>query len=262
MKKTDSTRNSTIGYKRNILCKIICSIFFLISLLGSWNNMQAAEIALFEKKVKNTLKPLLPTSCSAYEGAIYFDDLNVSDQLGFSSQYLLTDINNKILKLSYTTSFNNVTAGDYIIYSVSYKFGEVISGNKIGNAINDIQASCFDISEGKPIKICVLPECEVKVILTAPIYQDNNTLSVLDDTFTFQATINGFGAQGWIGGGLEGNYNQTILFGPYPVDKEGARFIIQDKINNSCFVSIGSNISSCIYTETCTCCKDMETNSN
>jgi len=97
--------------------------------------------------------------------------------------------------------------------------------------------------------------CNIQVILSPSIYNDNNTPNdVTDDTFTFQATVNGAGSSGWTGGGLEGNYGTTVTYGPYPVDQSGIGFKISDKNNDRCFTNVSANMKSCTYLKTCTCC--------
>lgn len=120
------------------------------------------------------------------------------------------------------------------------------------NGIDDNGDGKIDCADFTCPEVC---SCDLEVILEPNIYNDAQTPNdVTDDTFTFRVTINGTGIAGWEGGGKVGFYGETVLFGPYPVDSSGAGFKIKDKINEKCFTSISTNMSSCIYLETCTCC--------
>ena len=103
---------------------------------------------------------------------------------------------------------------------------------------------------------CVNLVCDLAVNIQAPIYNNNNTPSVLtDDTFTFDIVINGSNSAGWEGGGQTGTYGQTFTFGPYPVDQDGAFFQIKDiAIGETCSTTVGVNMNSCLYTGECACC--------
>lgn len=98
--------------------------------------------------------------------------------------------------------------------------------------------------------------CDLSVQTLPPVYNDNNTPNNLsDDTFTFQIIVQGSGPSGWEGGGLTGAFGVPTLFGPYPVDQEGALFeVTYAGTTTNCSVWVGVNMDSCIYTGSCTCC--------
>lgn len=105
--------------------------------------------------------------------------------------------------------------------------------------------------------------CESKIRgeISNTTYLDNDTPADLaDDSFIFNLSVrNASSSAGWSGGGQSGEYGQTVLFGPYPVDQEAARFKVMDKENVACFFMVSVNMSSCTYTGSCTCCaKDVE----
>jgi len=93
-------------------------------------------------------------SCSATEGDISFSISGNNTDAAYTTRYLLTDRTNTILQISTTASFTALVEGDYVIYSLNYRTVDGISGNTIGNSINSISSSCFEVSGGTAILIC------------------------------------------------------------------------------------------------------------
>ena len=123
-----------------------------------------------------------------------------------------------------------------------------------GENYNDIANSD---DEGCLALACFELICDLEVVASAPIYNDNGTPPDLtDDTFTISVTITGSNPAGWEGGGLSGAYGETVIYGPYPVGQDGVIFSITDAIlGMKCQTSIGANIQTCYYTGDCPCCK-------
>lgn len=225
----------------------------------------------------NVCQPL--NNCNAPNGIISFNSNGYQVDENFQQAYILTDENNIIVDIKYTPFFSNLSSGVYRVYSLNYDLRSGVNNLSIGQSIDTIEASCMDKKGPLIFEVCKeicdngidddrdgkidcadesCPEacvCDLTIALTPNIYHDANTPNDLaDDTFTFEATINGTGIAGWEGGGHSGLYGETILFGPYPVGASGASFKIKDIVNEKCFTSVSANMSSCVYLETCTCC--------
>lgn len=84
-------------------------------------------------------------------------------------------------------------------------------------------------------------------------------------TYSYDLTITGSGDNGWlmydmVNGNINsliqrGREGESINMGPFPVDQNGSLLVIMDAENTACFQSIGVNMTSCVYTETCLCSK-------
>ena len=218
-------------------------------------------------------------NCNAPNGYISFSSDNYQQDPDFQQVYILANEDDLMVDIQYNPTFSNLPQGLYKVYAFNYNKKEGITNLNIGQSVNAITGTCIDKKGPLIYEVCeeicdngidddgdgkidcadiACPEnclCDLKVSLEPNIYYDANTPNdVTDDTFSFRATINGSGLAGWEGGGQNGIYGATVLFGPYPVDSIGASFQIKDKINEVCFTSISANVSSCVYLETCTCC--------
>ncbi len=107
--------------------------------------------------------------------------------------------------------------------------------------------------------------CNLSSSITKKTYLDNNTTNIALHTFSYDLAITGGGDNGWLMYDVvnghpnqviqSGENGETLNMGPFPVDQNGSMIIIMDADNKTCIQSIGVNMNSCIYTETCTCCK-------
>lgn len=94
--------------------------------------------------------------CDIFDGYISFNSIDGNSAL-FTS-YVLTNLDQEILKISDSTHFSNVSVGDFLIFPVNYVD---IAGISIGNHISDIAGTCFDI--GNPLMFSSCSPCSVSI---------------------------------------------------------------------------------------------------
>ena len=140
---------------------------------------------------------------------------------------------------SWVSTDPNQTTGDIGTTTV---FGPYpISGGDLSFQIRDLlDANCaVDISVEAP-ETCS-EQCEVIATVTNILCDDNGTFTDPDDdTFTFELTVTGFNnSNGWIASdGSVGQYNETKVFGPYPIDVSTVALNITDLETTTCFASV------------------------
>ncbi|MDF1867531.1 MAG: SdrD B-like domain-containing protein [Saprospiraceae bacterium] len=87
------------------------------------------------------------------------------------------------------------------------------------------------------------PECHITGVASNIVCDDNGTPGPGDDTFTFDLLVTGTATgSGWttsiLGETIEGNYNETINLGSYPIIAGVLNFVIEDKDDSNCNVSV------------------------
>ena len=107
--------------------------------------------------------------------------------------------------------------------------------------------------------------CNLNATVSNQTYLDSNTTNTAEHTFNYDLTIDGSGSRGWILYDIvDGNLNQIINTGardtilnmsPFPVDQDGSLLILMDANNTACIQNISVNMSSCVYTGDCDCCR-------
>ena len=95
------------------------------------------------------------TPCGYCAGTISFNAAGMNTSL--ATTYILTDTNGEIVMTSGQTTFSNVEAGEYSVYGVNFDPNQALSGLNVGNNINDLNGTCFDLSDPFDIEVCSAP---------------------------------------------------------------------------------------------------------
>ncbi len=83
------------------------------------------------------------------------------------------------------------------------------------------------------------PSCSISASASSAVCNDNGTPSdPSDDTYTFDVTVTGTNTgSGWSGNGVNGLYDVSTSFGPYPISGGDQSFVITDDTDGTCVTS-------------------------
>ncbi len=155
-----------------------------------------------------------------------------------------------------TFTFQVNTSG----YNLGNGWTATDADNTTGNYNQLITFGPYDISDGDvsfeiidngeatctaEVFVPAPPTCSDVCLMTAQvsnkICDDNGTPNnPTDDRYTFDVVITGFNISGsWTAtGGMSGNYNEVVTFGPYPISGGAVSFILTDDEDESCHTVI------------------------
>jgi hypothetical protein len=84
---------------------------------------------------------------------------------GGTTQYILTNLSGVILQVTSTPTFTGLSGSQsYNVYAVSYT--GTVTNLTVGNSVNSISGSCYDLSNALPITVCVCQPICLPVTVT------------------------------------------------------------------------------------------------
>ena len=86
---------------------------------------------------------------------------------GFVDEYILTDTLGEILAITDTTVFSGLSMGKYFLFHLNYDSINQLDGKEVGQFIDDVTGSCFEISGGFYVNLVAL-----MVEFTGPVNGD------------------------------------------------------------------------------------------
>ncbi len=92
--------------------------------------------------------------CDYVTGPISIITMGGNNTAGYTTNYVLTDVEGKILAINDTPDFNVSVEGFYVVYAINNKNESVLSGLELGGNVNNVTSGCMDISEPYSFTVC------------------------------------------------------------------------------------------------------------
>jgi hypothetical protein len=92
--------------------------------------------------------------CDYVTGPITFDVQGGNMTDDYTTQYVLTDVEGNIVRISPTNTVDVFAEGFYVLYALNAKVGTAINSLAVGNNIDNVSGDCIDIGAPYPFTVC------------------------------------------------------------------------------------------------------------